>query len=59
MLPPPSDGWKAVFYVEQTASRFSVVGADDPYATGILEIRNEQAGHRHDEHPWPRVVDRW
>ena len=41
MLPPPPDGWERVFSIEQTASRS---GTGTPYASGIAEIRNEQAG---------------
>jgi hypothetical protein len=41
MLPPPPDGWERVFSIEQTASRS---GAATPYASAIVEVRNEQAG---------------
>jgi hypothetical protein len=44
MLPPPPDVWERVFTIEQTASRSSIDGTGVPYASPILESRNEQAG---------------
>jgi len=46
MLPPPPDGEKRVFYVEQSCSRSSVAPPFAPYATAFVESRNEQAGRR-------------
>jgi hypothetical protein len=51
MLPPPPDVWEPVFTIEQTASRFSTSRRGFPYATAILEIRNEQAGRSRRRQP--------
>jgi hypothetical protein len=51
MLPPPPDVWERVFNIEQTASRSTMDGAGIPYATAILEIRNEQAGRSRRRQP--------
>jgi hypothetical protein len=51
MLPPPPDVWEPVFTIEQTASRFSTSRPGFPYASAILEIRNEQAGRSRRRQP--------